>query len=35
MLDQHERCHGFEDGDFYFLTFAGSFPAEFLQPADR
>jgi hypothetical protein len=26
MLDQRERCHGFEHRDFYFLTFAGSFP---------
>jgi hypothetical protein len=24
MLDQHERCHGFEHGDLNFLTFAGS-----------
>jgi hypothetical protein len=22
MLDQHERCHGFERRDLYFLTFA-------------
>jgi hypothetical protein len=25
MLDQSERCHGFEYGDFYFPTFAGCF----------
>jgi hypothetical protein len=28
MLDQHERCHGFEHGDLNFLTFAGSFAVE-------
>jgi hypothetical protein len=28
MLDQRERCHGFEHRDFYFLTFAGSFPVK-------
>jgi hypothetical protein len=26
MLDQHERCHGFEHRDLYFPTFAASFP---------
>jgi hypothetical protein len=28
MLDQRERCHGFEHRDLYFLTFAGSFQME-------
>ncbi len=28
MLDQRERCHGFEQRDLYFLTFAASFPGK-------
>jgi hypothetical protein len=32
MLDQRERCHGFEHGDLNFLTFAGYFAVEQRHP---